>query len=174
MRSSLKNLSKQRWPWLLLAASALALELCALYFQHVMKLQPCVMCIYERIPVIGIFLSGLLGASAAHNILIRLSAFLGWIISAVWGVLLAIEHTGYQLNPSPFATCDFYPNFPSWAPLHQWVPWLFNPTGDCAEIVWQFLGYSMPQWLIVSFSIYALIFAVVVIAAILPMKQAKQ
>ncbi|MGB5446327.1 MAG: disulfide bond formation protein DsbB [Psychromonas sp.] len=166
MLSTLKNLSKQRWPWLLLAASALSLELCALFFQHVMLLQPCVMCIYERIPMIGIILSGLLGASAPHNIVIRLSAFLLWAVSAVWGLLLAIEHTGYQLNPSPFATCDFYPNFPTWAPLHEWLPWFFNPTGDCSEIVWQFLGYSMPQWLIVSFAIYILLFAVVAFFAL--------
>ena len=174
MRSILKNLSKQRWPWLLLAASALALELCALYFQHVMELEPCVMCIYERIPVIGIFISGVIGASSPQNLFIRLTAFAGWIVSTLWGLLLAIEHTNYQLYPSPFNTCDFYPNFPSWAPLHQWVPWLFNPSGDCADIVWQFLGWSMPQWLIVSFSIYSLIFIVVAIGALLPPAKGKQ
>ena len=171
MRSTLKNLSKQRWPWLLLAASALTLELCALYFQHVMDLSPCVMCVYERIPVLTIILTGLIGASAPQKLFIRLIAFSGWIVSAVWGLLLAIEHTDYQLNPSPFATCDFLPNFPSWAPLHQWLPWLFNPTGDCADIVWQFLGYSMPQWLIVSFSIYILIFTVIAVSALLPNKK---
>lgn len=168
MQSTLKNLSKQRWPWLLLAASAMALELCALFFQHVMKLDPCVMCVYERITMLGIVLAGLIGASAPDNIFVRLSAFLCWAISAVWGLLLAIEHTNYQINPSPFATCDFLPNFPSWAPLHEWLPWLFNPTGDCADIVWQFLGYSMPQWLIVSCAIYCAIFVFVAVTALLP------
>ena len=171
MRATLKNLSKLRWPWLLLGASALFMELCALFFQHVMHLNPCVMCIYERIPMITIFLAGLLGASAPGNLFIRLIAFSTWIVSAVWGLLLSIEHTNYQFHPSPFATCDFFPNFPTWAPLHQWVPWLFNPTGDCSDIVWQFLGYSMPQWLIVSFSIYIAIFIVVAIGALLPSKK---
>lgn len=171
MRTTLKNLSKQRWPWLLLASSALTLELCALFFQHVMHLEPCVMCIYERIPMLTIIFAGLLGASAPQKLLIRLIAFLIWIVSAIWGLLLAVEHTDYQLNPSPFATCDFFPNFPSWAPLHEWLPWLFNPTGDCSDIVWQFLGYSMPQWLIVCFSIYVVIFTVVSISALLPTKK---
>jgi disulfide bond formation protein DsbB len=174
VRAILKNLPKQRWPWLLLATSALFLELCALYFQHIMKLEPCVMCIYERLPVIGIFLAGLVGACAPRKLSIRLIGFSGWIVSAVWGLLLAIEHTDYQLNPSPFNTCDFFPNFPSWAPLHQWVPWLFNPTGDCSEIVWQFLGYSMPQWLIVSFAIYILIFIVIAGVAVLPLTKEKR
>jgi len=170
---TLKNLSKQRWPWLLLAASAMSLELCALFFQHVMKLDPCVMCVYERITMLGIVLAGLMGASAPNNIFVRLSAFLCWAISAVWGLLLAIEHTNYQINPSPFATCDFLPNFPSWAPLHEWLPWFFNPTGDCADITWQFLGYSMPQWLIVSSAIYCAIFVFVAVTALLPSPKGK-
>lgn len=166
MLATLKNLSKQRWSWLLLAASALSLELCALYFQHVMLLEPCVMCVYERLSMLGILLAGLLGAIAPGFILLRLSAFLLWAVSAVWGLLLAIQHTDYQLNPSPFATCDFFPNFPTWAPLHEWFPWLFNPTGDCSKIVWQFFGYSMPQWLIVSFSVYILLFIIVAVTAL--------
>lgn len=171
MLTTLKNLSTQRWPWLLLAFSALVLELSALYFQHVMKLEPCVMCVYERITMLGIIFAGLIGASAPQNLMVRLIAFVVWGISAVWGLLLALEHTNFQMNPSPFATCDFFPNFPSWAPLHEWLPWLFNPTGDCADIVWQFFGYSMPQWLIVSFSIYVVLFVVIAITALLPNKR---
>lgn len=168
MLSTLKNLSTQRWPWLLLAFSALALELCALYFQHIMKLEPCVMCVYERITMLGVMLAGLIGAVAPHSLFVRLIAFIIWVINAVWGLLLALEHTYYQMNPSPFATCDFFPNFPSWAPLNEWLPWLFNPTGDCSDIVWQFFGYSMPQWLIVSFAIYSALFLLIAVTAMLP------
>lgn len=170
MISNLKPLSLQRWPWLLLAASALTMELCALYFQHVMKLEPCVMCVYERLTMLAIVAAGLIGASAPHNLLVRLIAFATWGVGSIWGLLLAMEHTDYQMNPSPFATCDFYPNFPSWLPLHELFPWLFNPTGYCSDIVWTFLDYSMPQWLIVSFSIYVVIFVVVTITALLPAK----
>jgi protein dithiol:quinone oxidoreductase len=166
--STLKSLSSQRWAWLLLAFSALVLELCALFFQHVMELEPCVMCVYERITMLGIMLAGLVGAIAPQVLFVRLTAFLIWGVSAVWGLLLALEHTNFQMNPSPFATCDFFPNFPDWAPLHEWLPWLFNPTGDCADIVWQFFGYSMPQWLIVSFTIYCALFVVVAITSLLP------
>ncbi|MCP4321269.1 MAG: disulfide bond formation protein DsbB [Psychromonas sp.] len=171
MLSTLKNLSTQRWPWLLLAFSAFAMELCALYFQHIMELEPCVMCVYERITMLGLIVAGLIGASAPQNLFVRLIAFAVWAVSAVWGLLLAIEHTDYQMNPSPFATCDFFPNFPTWAPLHEWLPWLFNPTGDCADVVWQFFGYSMPQWLIVSFTIYTVLFVVIAVTALLPNKR---
>ena len=38
-----------RWPWLLIALSAGILELTALYFQYGMGLEPCVMCVYQRV-----------------------------------------------------------------------------------------------------------------------------
>lgn len=170
---NLKHLSLQRWPWLLLAMSALVLECSALYFQHVMKLEPCVMCVYERLTMLAIVAAGLVGASAPNYLIVRLLAFSVWALGSVWGLLLAFEHSDYQMNPSPFATCDFFPNFPEWLPLHELMPWLFNPTGDCSDIVWTFLTYSMPQWLIVSFAIYVFLLLMVVITAILPIKYSK-
>ena len=35
--------------------------------------------------------------------------------------------------------------------------------GDCSEISWQFLGFSMPQWLVAIFAAYLLVFVVVAI-----------
>jgi len=169
--SNLKQLSLQRSSWLLLATTALAIELCALYFQHVMNLEPCVMCIYERIPMLAIIAAGLIGASAPQSILIRLIGFMTWSVASIWGLLLAMEHVDFQMNPSPFARCEFFPNFPDWLPLHEMIPWFFNPTGDCADIVWQFLGYSMPQWLILIFSLYAITSIIVAIFAVLPSKK---
>jgi disulfide bond formation protein DsbB len=128
------------------------------------------MCVYERLAVLTIFAAGLIGAIAPQFLLIRLIAFLTWATGSVWGLQLALQHTDYQMNPSPFATCEFLPNFPEWLPLHQLAPWAFNPTGDCANIEWLFLGYSMPQWLIATFSIYAIVFILVAIKAIFSKK----
>ena len=44
--------SQGRGAWLLMALTALVLELVALYFQHVMLLQPCVMCILRALRAI--------------------------------------------------------------------------------------------------------------------------
>ena len=38
---------------------------------------------------------------------------------------------------------------------------MFYPDGDCSEISWQFLGFSMPQWLVVIFAAYLLVFVIV-------------
>ena len=40
--------------WSLVLFSAVGLELTALFFQYGMKLDPCVLCVYERLAVAGI------------------------------------------------------------------------------------------------------------------------
>ncbi|MNE27446.1 Disulfide bond formation protein B [compost metagenome] len=159
----LRRIASHRLAWGLLAVSALAFELCALFFQHVLGLHPCVMCIYERIAILGVFAAGLLGMVAPEKWYLRWSAMLLWGYSAFWGLKLALKHVDYQVNPSPFNVCEGFVDFPSWAPLDQWVPWLFFPDGDCSEISWQFLSFSMPQWLVLIFAAYLLVFVVVTI-----------
>ena len=158
----LKQVSQKRFAWMLLALSALLLELTALYFQYgKMELQPCVLCIYERTAVMGILLAGLIGAIAPQLFMFRWAGFLLWGSSAVWGVMLALEHSGIQQN-SMTASCDFIAKFPAWAKLDEWFPLLFNPTGFCDEIQWQFLGYTMPQTMIGISGLYLLVLLVVV------------
>ncbi|MCF5838061.1 disulfide bond formation protein DsbB [Aeromonas veronii] len=159
----LRRIAAHRLAWGLLAASALFLELCALFFQHVLGLSPCVMCVYERLATLGVLAAGLLGMVAPDKWYVRWSAMLLWGYSAFRGFQLALKHVDYQVNPSPFNVCSPFADFPSWAPLDQWLPWLFMPEGDCAQITWQFFGYSMPQWLVVIFAAYLLVFTVVAI-----------
>jgi disulfide bond formation protein DsbB len=145
---------RQRWAWLLLFFSAFCLEATALFFQHGMDLQPCIMCIYERCAMLMLIAAGLFGAINPQAVFFRLLGFTTWFTGAVWGLLLAIEHVDLQLNPSPFNTCDLEPNFPEWLPLHHWLPAVFEATGYCGEIVWTFLGYSMVQWILAVFAVY--------------------
>jgi disulfide bond formation protein DsbB len=147
------NLISNPNAWLLLALSAFALELTALFFQYVMGLEPCIMCIYQRVAMAGIGFAGLIGYFACKSLIARLLAYAFWGVGAIWGLLIAIEHVEMQTSSgSLFFSCEFIPNFPSWAPLHEWIPFLFEATGDCGEISWSFLGYSMPQWMIVVYA----------------------
>lgn len=169
--SSLHAFSQKRASWLLLLLLIVFFELSALYFQHVMLLAPCVMCVYERVAMLGIAIAALIGLIKPSNKWIRWGGLLAWGYTAFRGLQLALEHVGYQFNPSPFATCDIFPKFPSWAPLNQWAPWMFEPTGDCSKIVWQFLTLSMPQWLVVIFSVNLVILALVLLAQFVPLIQ---
>ncbi len=148
----------------MLALTALAFELTALFFQHVMGLKPCVMCIYERCALFGVMGAGIVGAFAPKSLPVRWAAILIWLYSAYKGLMLSIEHTNIQLHPNPFVTCDFAARFPSWLPLDKWLPSVFVASGDCAERSWTFLTWSMPQWMIVIFAAYLLVGALVLIS----------
>ncbi|RLV61262.1 disulfide bond formation protein DsbB [Parashewanella curva] len=162
MELSVKHLvqfTQQRLSWGLLTLSALALEGCALYFQYVMKLDPCVMCIYQRLAILGIALGGIIGLSNPQSRLLRCLGIVVWGVSASWGLKIAIELVQIQVENNPFSTCSFLPDFPSWMPLHEWLPSVFMPTGMCGESQWMFMGVTMAEWMIVVFAIYLAAFA---------------
>ena len=159
--SFLKAFSLTRLSWTLLFGFTLFFNLCSISFQHLMKLDPCTMCIYERISMILLCLAAAVGLKNPQNGLIRWAAILGWGATSYKGMMLSIEHVHYQT--SIFATCEpLY--FPDWMPLDKWIPTLFAAPGDCSEIAWSFLDMSMPQWLIIIFGAYLVVWAFVVIA----------
>ncbi|NMH61324.1 disulfide bond formation protein DsbB [Alteromonas sp. MYP5] len=140
--------------WLLLFISALGLIGAALYFQYGMGLEPCIMCIYQRTAMVGIMLSGLLVA-LFNTLPTRMIGFAGWGISSGWGWLLAREHVDILHAPNPFfANCEIVPNYPDWAPLHEWLPAMFEAKGDCLEDGWRYLDKGMAEWMVIIFAIY--------------------
>ena len=151
---SLQKFAHSRISWLVLLLSAVTLELSALFFQYGMKLDPCVMCIYQRLAVFGILAAGLIGMTAPKYRIVRILGALGWAISATWGLKLALALVNMQNNPSPFSTCSFLPEFPAWMPLHEWFPAVMLPTGMCTDVPWQFMGVTMAEWMVVAFSGY--------------------
>lgn len=77
MLSYLKTLSTKRIGWILLLLSVIAFkESTALYFQHGMALAPCVMCVYERVALMGISFSGFLGMLFSRFNVTRILALL--------------------------------------------------------------------------------------------------
>ena len=92
----LSQLPLNQRAWQLLAVSALCFELIALYFQYVMGLEPCIMCIYQRTAIWAIFLAGVVGALGCQFILMRIVAYGLWATGAVWGLMLALEHVDMQ------------------------------------------------------------------------------
>ncbi|WP_192867812.1 disulfide bond formation protein DsbB [Thaumasiovibrio subtropicus] len=164
--------SQTRQPWLILLLIIIALELAAMYFQHVMMLAPCVMCIYERVAMVGMGLGAAIGLIAPKNPIVRWLGLGVWGYSSVRSWQLANEHVGYQFpDPNDLfgAQCDIFVNFPDWAPLNEWVPWFFEATGDCSKIVWQFMDLSMPQWLEIISALNIGAFAIIVLSQIIGM-----
>lgn len=165
MLNFMKNLSMKRGGWFTLFLSGILLEMTALYFQHGMDLSPCVMCIYERVALFGIVFSGLIGFIAPKFLLMRLLALFVGLGSAIKGLAIALDHLELQLNPGPWSQCPAFVDFPQTLPLDKWLPQIFNPTaGNCSEITWQFLSFSMVQWITVMFSVYTVLLLLLLIS----------
>lgn len=173
MLTFLNTLPTQRKAWLTLAGVAASFELIALYFQHIMGLAPCVMCIYQRTAMLGLVAAGLVGAIAPQYIGIRIAGYALWGYSAIKGLLIALEHVEIQVTQSPFFSCDFRPNFAHTLPVDEWLPFFFKADGDCASISWMFAGWSMSQWMVVIFSCFIAVFSVIVLNRLRPSNQFK-
>ncbi len=124
----------------------------ALYSQHVLLLDPCPLCILQRIAVILLGIVFLL--AALHNpgkIGGRIYSFLvGLIVIAGAGV--AAWHVRLQNLPADeIPSCGpgleyMVENFP----LRDALGMIFKGSGECAEVAWRFLGLSMPAWVVIG------------------------
>ena len=140
-------LSVGQWPnkpfaWLLLFLGCSGLLAAALYFQMVLGLEPCVKCVYQRMAVVGIGLAAIVGLFGSGFWLTRWAALIGWLYSSYQGLLIAYDHWDLQTSKNAFfAVCESAPNFPGWAPLHEWMPGLFAAPGLWMTVI--FAGFLL-------------------------------
>jgi len=124
----------------------------ALYTQYVLGLEPCPLCILQRVAVIALGLSFLLMAlKHPHTKQSKFFASLLLTIISSAGVGIAARHVWLQnLPPDKVPGCgpglDFMmANFP----LSEVLEMVFSGSGECAEISWSFAFLSMPAWVII-------------------------
>lgn len=123
----------------------------ALFAQHVLLLDPCPLCVLQRVAVISLGVLFLLAAlhDPAGSGRIVYAVLLG--IAALGGVGIAGWHARLQRLPADeVPACGpgldyMLDNFP----IADALKMVFSGSGECAEIVWQFLGLSMPAWVLV-------------------------
>lgn len=168
MFNSIYRFSKTRLSWLFLLVSAILIFVTAIIFQHLFKYEPCVYCVYIRLSFVLIIFTALMGLASPKLLFTRMLAISAWIISSVTGLLMSIELITIKNQPvSLFGpTCDVIPNFPTWAPLHQWLPSIFEPRASCTADDWSILGLNMADLAAISFSGYLLCACVVLLANI--------
>ena len=144
----------QRWLFAAGVAFCLALLGTALYFQHVMGLDPCPLCIIQRIFVIAI--GAVMLVAAAHNPRHLGRRVYGGLITvvAVLGIGVAGRHVWLQnLPPDQLPACGPGLEYLLQAfPLTEALKLVFQGSGECAEVQWTFLGLSIPGWTLVMFT----------------------
>jgi len=140
--------------WFLLGfASCFLMLSVGAYFQIVEEMEPCPLCISQRI---AILVTGLVFLIAAiHNPIkggLKIYSIIG-TITALCGAAISIRHVWIQNLPAnEVPECGpgleyVFENFP----LLDTIKLMLNGTGDCAEVLWTFLGISIPGWTLVAF-----------------------
>lgn len=128
----------------------------ALYMQHVMGLEPCPLCILQRVAVIG--MGVVLLVAALHNPVgrgRRVYAGLTALV-ALFGLVTAGRNVWLQHLP-PDRVPDCGPGLDYMLevfPLSRTLELVFRGSGECAEVQWTFLGFSIPEWMLLVFAVY--------------------
>jgi disulfide bond formation protein DsbB len=122
----------------------------ALWIQTKYNLEPCPLCISQRIVFMALGVLFLIAASIPN--FPRLFATLQ-VLTALGGAGVAIRHWWIQAHrESMVADCGvgfdyMFENFP----LEKALTLVFRGTGDCAAIDWTFLGLTIPQLSLIAF-----------------------
>lgn len=125
----------------------------AFYMELVMGLEPCPLCWLQRYAFIAVGAVSLV--AALHGPRGFGSRLYGFLLALFSGVGLALAGRQLWLQSLP---ADQVPACgPSVDYLLEVLPWFevlttaIQGTGDCAEVVWRFLGLSIPGWTAVFF-----------------------
>ncbi len=124
-----------------------------LYLQFLKDLEPCPLCIFQRITFISMGLIFLV--AAIHNA--------GRIFSRVYALLLAalgltgaaiaarhvwIQHLPADQVPECGPSLEYMLEV---FPLGEALTMAFTGSGECADVLWTFLGQSIPTWALLCF-----------------------
>ncbi|MDR2187562.1 MAG: disulfide bond formation protein B [Azonexus sp.] len=138
-----------------LALGCFGLVVFSMTLQHMLRLAPCPLCIFQRLLYLTISVLALAGF-----LLPLARPFWRGAIGAVTllGAGVAAYQTWMQLYPELAPECSFTdPNLIE--RLVDWLgmqfPSLFLATGFCASIEWSLLGLSMANWSLLIFSAIA-------------------
>jgi protein dithiol:quinone oxidoreductase len=125
----------------------------AYYAQVYMHLEPCPLCIFQRVGVFAMaiaFLIPSLHDSTTLSVRRLYAALIG--LTSLLTVLVAFRHVYIQSLPADKvpacgASLDFMMKIFS---LGEVLTKVLTGSGECARITWRFLGLAMPAWVLIS------------------------
>lgn len=136
-----------------LALVCMGLLAYAYYSQFELGLEPCPLCIMQRVAFIAFVVVALIAAAHGPKGWGRRAYGLLGLLALTTGAGVAGRHVWLQhLPPDEVPACgpglDFMlENFT----LSKTLVKAFTGSGECAEVKWRFLGLSMPEWTLIWF-----------------------
>jgi disulfide bond formation protein DsbB len=127
------------------------------YFQFIDHLEPCPLCILQRIFTLLIGLIMLLAVLHHPGAMgVRIYGFFAGL-AAIVGASISARHVWLQNLPEDqVPSCGpglnfMFDNFP----LGDTINMVLRGSGECAEVLWTFIGLSIPAWTLLAFMLLA-------------------
>jgi len=131
----------------------------AVFIQAQYNLEPCPLCVTQRIIFIVIGSLFLLFSFFSPNQLTRFTHLVSLLIANIVGIIFAIKHILIQSKWITVpAECGvdlnyMFENFP----LTEAFSLLFKGSGDCSDIDWLFLGLTLPQLALIAYIMFSIL-----------------
>jgi len=162
------SFGSRRWFWLVCFMLVAGLLGYAYYAQFQLYLDPCPLCITQRAFYAGIGIAAIIGFSSIGRRSLQILAAGLMSVAALGGMLTASRQVWLQhLPPEEVPECG--PGLQYWLdnmPLLETISLLFKGDGNCAEVHWRFLGFSMGEWSLAWFVVFFLAALLVLVKAI--------
>lgn len=125
----------------------------ALWLQHYQSLEPCPLCVFQRVAMMATGAVALIAFLHGPGRTGR-RIYAGLVLLATaGGMAVAGRHVWLQhLPPEQVPACG--PGLDYWLdtfPLKDVMVKVFRGSGECAVIDWSFLGLSLPAWTLAVF-----------------------
>ena len=130
----------------------------ALFLQHVKGLDPCPLCMIQRLFFIAIGFVFLVAAIAGPTgFFVRVYGAICTAL-AVAGAGFAVRHVWLQRHPPEMESCtaDLFTQLQR-LPFGNVIERALYATGDCAKVDWTLLGLSIAEWSLIWFVLLALL-----------------
>jgi disulfide bond formation protein DsbB len=158
-------MNSKLFPWGALGARALFLAVsvasfgliaAALFMQHVVGLNPCPLCIVQRVAYFTLALLALLAAWRSPRPAAK-SLGAAAVVIALTGAGVAAWHVRLKGMPEVLSCGPGLGAMLENFPLTQLLPRIFRGSGDCADPSAVLFGVSLPAWSLAGFLVLALV-----------------
>ncbi len=124
-----------------------------LYLEHAVGLEPCPLCVFQRVAYIVIGLIALIAAihnpkklfERIYNFLIFMASFCG---AGIAGRQIWLQHLPANKIPECGLGLEYMLNF---FPFIDAIKMILSGSGECAKVQWTFLNFSIAEWSILFF-----------------------
>lgn len=125
----------------------------ALYLEHGVGLEPCPLCILQRLAVIGFGLVSLVAAiHGPKRTGQRIYAALAFVMAAagagVAGRQIWLQQVPADELPACLPSLDYMLEA---LPFREVISLMLHGSADCAKITWTLFGISIPEWSLLAF-----------------------